>query len=73
MRTKRSFDKFRMTDEFWERVKVLLPRYPVSPKGGRPRADLRRVVDGSFYLPADHRTVMRHARLHPLPGTGEQT
>jgi len=46
---KRSFDAYRICDELWERIKRLLPDYPVSPKGGRPRADLRKVVDGLFY------------------------
>lgn len=46
---KRSFDEYRIADELWERIAELLPEYPESPKGGRPRADLRRVVDGIFY------------------------
>lgn len=44
-----SFDQYRMPDAMWERIKVLLPRYEVSPAGGRPRKDLRRVADASFY------------------------
>lgn len=49
MAEKRSFDAFRVSDEFWDRIRWLLPEYPASPKGGRPRADLRRVVDAIFY------------------------
>lgn len=49
MADRRSFDAYRVPDELWERIRVLLPEYPVSRKGGRPRADLRRVVDGLFY------------------------
>lgn len=45
----RSFDSFRMPDELWTRIQDLLPVYPISEKGGRPRADLRRVMDGIFY------------------------
>lgn len=49
MARRRSFDAYRMSDPFWERIRPLLPKYPRSPKGGRPRADLRRVADGLFY------------------------
>lgn len=49
MTKKRSFDQFLISDEFWERIEVLLPHYPTSPKGGRPRANLRDVVNGIFY------------------------
>lgn len=46
---KRSFDQYRMPDEMWERLKPLLPQYDISPAGGRPRKDLRRVADAIFY------------------------
>jgi putative transposase len=49
MATKRSFDAYRVSDEFWERIQAVLPKYPTSPKGGRPRKDLRHVMDGIFY------------------------
>lgn len=49
MTEKRSFDAYRVSDEFWERIQAVLPKYPTSPKGGRPRKDLRRIVDGLFY------------------------
>ena len=49
METKRSFDEFRMSDEMWERLQPLLPEYATSPRGGRPRADLRSVADAIFY------------------------
>ena len=45
----RSFDDYRMPDELWEQMEELLPDYPPSPKGGRPRADLRGVADAIFY------------------------
>ena len=44
-----SFDRFRMSDELWNRLKTVLPDYQASPKGGRPRADLRGVADAIFY------------------------
>ena len=44
-----SFDDYRMPDELWEVLEPLLPKYPESSKGGRPRADLRSVADAIFY------------------------
>lgn len=44
-----SFDQYRMSDELWERVKQVLPRYDKGRSCGRPRADLRRVADAIFY------------------------
>lgn len=38
-----------MSDEMWMRMLKLLPEYPTSPDGGRPRADLRAVADAIFY------------------------
>lgn len=49
MAQKRSFDQYRVSDEFWERIEAVLPEYVVSPQGGRPRKDRRQVVDGLFY------------------------
>lgn len=49
MCTQTSFDKFRMSDAFWKRLRTRLPQYVRSPKGGRPRADLRSVADAIFY------------------------
>jgi transposase len=37
---------WRVSDELWERVEPLLPMYRKSKLGGRPRADLRRVLNG---------------------------
>jgi putative transposase len=44
-----SFDDYRMPNELWELLGPLLPKYPKNTKGGRPRADLRRVADAIFY------------------------
>lgn len=41
---------WRMSDAFWRQIQPLLPRYPKSPRGGRPRASTRRVMDGIFYV-----------------------
>jgi len=41
---------WRVSDELWERVEPLLPRYRPSQGGGRPRADRRRVLDGILYV-----------------------
>ena len=39
-----------MADAFWRQFEPLLPRYSVSLRGGRPRAKLRQVMDGIFYV-----------------------
>lgn len=44
-----SADTFRISDELWERVQRFLPKFP-RQKTGRPRLDMRRVVDGIFYV-----------------------
>lgn len=44
-----SFDHYRLPDELWERMQNLLPKSKRNKKGGRPRADLRRVADAIFY------------------------
>ena len=43
-------DGWRMPDELWERMELLLPKYRRSRKGGRPRLSLRNVADGIFYV-----------------------
>ena len=49
---KRVGEDWRIPDELWERVEPLLPKYRRRRKrdGGRPRLELRRVVDGIFYV-----------------------
>lgn len=49
MDRQRSFDLFRMPDAMWDRLQRLLPEYETSPRGGRPRADLRGVADAIYY------------------------
>lgn len=44
-----SFDEYRMPDELWEQMELVLPDYQPSRKGGRPRADLRCIADAIFY------------------------
>jgi transposase len=39
-----------MPEKMWQGFEPLLPRYRRSPKGGRPRVNLRRVANGIFYL-----------------------
>ena len=50
METKAIDKAWRMPDELWLRIEPLLPKYPVSPLGGRPRLTLRKVMDGIFYV-----------------------
>ena len=37
-------------EKLWRHMEPLLPKYAKSAKGGRPRADLRGVADGIFYV-----------------------
>src|SRR5689334_6713535 len=39
-----------MPDALWVRLESLLPVYPKSEKGGRPRLCLRRIANGIFYV-----------------------
>jgi putative transposase len=40
----------RIPEKLWQRLRPLLPTYHRSSKGGRPRAKLRHIVDGIFYV-----------------------
>lgn len=42
--------QWRVSDELWERVEPLLPKYRKGKQGGRPRADGRRLLDGILYV-----------------------
>jgi Putative transposase of IS4/5 family (DUF4096) len=48
METKQAHKDWRIPDELWERMQLLLPKYERRKKGGRPRLDLRKVVNGIF-------------------------
>jgi transposase len=39
-----------MPEKMWRRFEPLLPKYRRSPKGGRPRVNLRCVANGILYL-----------------------
>lgn len=41
---------FEVPEALWQRIEPLLPKYPVSPAGGRPRLPLRKVVAGILYV-----------------------
>jgi transposase len=41
---------WRIPERLWQQMLPLLPKYRVSAKGGRPRAPLRGVADGIFYV-----------------------
>jgi putative transposase len=51
-KTVKVVQRFRISDELWERLEPLLPkpkRRPIS-QGGRPRTDVRLVADAVFYV-----------------------
>jgi transposase len=39
-----------LTDELWEAVETLLPKHRPSPKGGAPRRDDRKCLEGILYV-----------------------
>ena len=39
-----------LPQQLWERIEPLLPKYRPSKQGGRPRLNLRSVVEGIFYV-----------------------
>ena len=50
MAKKRNRCAWCLPHKLWQRMQPLLPRYQKSPKGGRPRTDLRNVANGIFYV-----------------------
>jgi transposase len=67
METKRVDPAWRIPDELWQRIEPLLPAYPVSPLGGRPRLPARSVMDGIFYV---LRTGCQWKAMPPEFGSG---
>lgn len=59
--------EFRMSDEFFARIEPLLPRFRRSKKGGRPRLEWRRVIDGIFFV---LRTGCQWKAMPPEFGSG---
>jgi transposase len=39
-----------VTDELWRQFRPLIPGHPKDPRGGRPRADDRRCLEGIVYV-----------------------
>jgi len=39
-----------LTDAQWETIRPLLPKHPRRPKGGRPRKDDRKVLEGILWI-----------------------
>ncbi len=39
-----------VTDEQWRKIEPLIPKKPIGPKGGRPRADDRLVFEGILWI-----------------------
>ena len=48
MERKQVAEAWRIPDELWQKVEPLLPKYRRCRKGGRPRLERRRVLDGIF-------------------------
>jgi len=41
---------YEISDEFWNKIKSLLPLPKPKKKAGRPRADDKKIMNGIFYL-----------------------
>jgi len=67
MEAKQVAEGWRIPEELWERIQPLLPKYRRSRIGGRPRLDLRRVMNGIFYV---LRTGCQWKALPPEFGSG---
>jgi putative transposase len=67
MEAKQVHKDWRIPDELWERIELLLPKYRRSKKGGRPRLNLRNVMDGIFYV---LRTGIQWKAMPPEFGSG---
>lgn len=46
----KSLESWQLPEKLWQRIEPLLPRYKSSRQGGRPRADLRKVMEGIYYV-----------------------
>jgi transposase len=42
--------RWKLTDERWEKIATLLPKSKTGKKGGRPRADNRKVFEGILWI-----------------------
>lgn len=57
-------DQWRIPDELWARIEPLLPPKRPHPKGGRPWASDRQMMDAIFYV---LRTGIQSGRRCPVP------
>lgn len=46
----KNVDYFHVPRPLWHRIRRLLPKEPPKPKGGRPRADARAILNGIWYV-----------------------
>ena len=50
MHAEQTCPSWRIPEGLWARMEPFLPKYRSSPLGGRPRAELRKTMDGIFYV-----------------------
>jgi len=50
MHARQSYPSWRIPDGLWSRMEGFVPKYRKSPLGGRPRLELRKAMDGIFYV-----------------------
>ncbi|MCC4772077.1 IS5 family transposase, partial [Methanosarcina sp. DH2] len=47
---RKNVQDYEISDEFWNKIKALLPLSKPKKKAGRPRKDDKRILSGIFYL-----------------------
>jgi putative transposase len=52
MKERKTKNRYRISDELWERIQPLLPKHPNKHRfgGGRPRASDRKCMDAIFFV-----------------------
>jgi len=52
MKKRRTTNRYRISDELWQKIEPLLPKYPNTHRfgGGRPRVADRKAMNGIFFV-----------------------
>jgi transposase len=52
MKKRKTKNRYRISDELWEKIEPLIPKHPNTHRfgGGRPRVPDRQVLDGIFFV-----------------------
>ena len=52
MKKRKTKNRYRISDELWEKIEPLIPKHPNTHRfgGGRPRVPDRKAIDGIFFV-----------------------